>query len=70
MERAYRISKDALDLQSTFHFAKKHIEAHVYICFVAYKVYKVLERSLKNNNIKMSVDKVLSIGKRITTIKV
>ena len=53
-----------------FHFTKKRIEAHVCICFVADKVYKELERNLKNNNIKMSVDKVLSIAKTITTIKV
>ena len=53
-----------------FHFTKKRIEAHVCICFVAYKVYKELERTLKNNGIKMSVDKVLSIAKTITTIKV
>ena len=56
--------------RSMFHFTKKRIEAHVCICFVAYKVYKELERNLKNNNIKMSVDKVLSIAKTITTIKV
>lgn len=53
-----------------FHFTPKRIEAHVCICFVAYKVYKELERILKNNGINMSVDKVLSIAKTITTIKV
>ena len=53
-----------------FHFTKKRIEAHVCICFIAYKVYKELERILKNNDITMSVDKVLSIAKTITTIRV
>jgi transposase len=53
-----------------FHFTKKRIEAHVCICFVAYKVYKELERKLKTNAINMSVDKVLDIAKTITTIKV
>ena len=52
------------------HFTPKHIEAHVCICFVAYKVYKELERVLKLNNINLSVDKVLNIAKTITTIKV
>jgi hypothetical protein len=37
---------------------------------VAYKVYKELERVLKKNDINMSVDKVLSIAKTVTTIKV
>jgi hypothetical protein len=53
-----------------FHFIKKRIEAHVCICFVAYKVYKELERILKLSNINQSVDKVLDIAKTITTIKI
>jgi hypothetical protein len=52
-----------------FHFTEKRIKAHVCICFVAYKVYKELERILKNNRIPMSVDKVLDIAKTVTTIK-
>ena len=70
VERAFRVTKGALALRPMFHFTKKRIEAHVCICFVAYKVYKELERILRNNDITMSVDKVLSIAKTITTIKV
>jgi transposase len=70
VERAFRVTKGVLELRPMFHFTKKRIEAHVCICFVAYKCYKELERILKNNGIKMSVDKVLSIAKTITTIKV
>lgn len=53
-----------------FVFNPKRIEAHICICFVAYKLYKELERLLKINNIDLSVDKVLEIAKTITTIKV
>ncbi len=53
-----------------FHFTHKRIHAHVCICFVAYKIYKELERILKLSNINLSVDKVLSIAKTITTIKI
>ncbi len=53
-----------------FHFTQKRIEAHVCICFVAYKVYKELERILKISNINMSVDKVLNIAKTVTTLKI
>lgn len=70
VERAFRVTKGVLDIRPMFHFTKKRIEAHVCICFVAYKVYKELERILRNKNINMSVDKVLSIAKTITTIKV
>jgi len=70
VERAFRVTKGVLELRPMFHFTRKRIEAHVCICFVAYKVYKELERILKIENIKLSVDKVLGIAKTITTIKV
>ena len=70
VERAFRITKGTLELRPMFHFTKERIKAHVCICFVAYKVYKELERILKIAKINMSVDKVLDIAKTITTIKV
>jgi transposase len=70
VERAFRVTKGVLELRPMFHFTKKRIEAHVCICFVAYKCYKELERILKTSGIKLSVDKVLGIAKTITTIKV
>ena len=53
-----------------FHFTERRIEAHVCICFIAYKVYKELERLIAINKIGMSVDKVLDAAKTITTIRV
>jgi transposase len=70
IERAYRVTKGTLEMRPMFHFTPKRIEAHVCICFVAYKVYKELERILKINGINMSVDKVLNIAKTITTLKI
>jgi len=70
VERAFRVTKGVLEIRPMFHFTRKRIEAHVCICFVAYKVYKELERILKIRDIKLSVDKVLGIAKTITTIKV
>lgn len=70
VERAFRVTKGAIELRPMFHFTAKRIEAHVTICFVAFKVYKELERILKQNHINLSVEKVLDIAKTITTIKV
>lgn len=70
IERAFRITKGTLEMRPMFHFTPKRIEAHVCICFVAYKLYKELERILKISGINMSVDKVLDIAKTITTIKI
>jgi transposase len=70
IERAYRVTKGTLEMRPMFHFTPRRIEAHVCICFVAYKVYKELERILKITDVNLSVDKVLNIAKTITTIKV
>ena len=53
-----------------FHFIERRIEAHICICFIAYKVYKELERLISINKIDMSVDQVLDIAQTITTIKI
>lgn len=70
IERAYRITKGTLQMRPIFHFTPKRIEAHVCICFVAYKVYKELDCILKLKGINLSVDKVLNIAKTITTLKI
>ena len=70
VERAFRITKGNLEARPVFHFTEKRIEAHICICFMAYKVYKELERIIKIAKIKKSVDSVLKIAKTIVTIKV
>ena len=70
IERAYRVTKGTLAMRPMFHFTPKRIEAHVCICFVAYKVYKELERILKLSGVNLSVDRVLNIAKTITTLKI
>ena len=70
VERAFRISKGALEMRPMFHFTERRIEAHICICFIAYKVYKELEQLIACNNIGMSVDKVLDAAKTITTIRI
>ena len=45
------------------------VEAHVCLCFIAYKIYKELERIIYSLGLDMSVDTVLKIAKTITTIR-
>ena len=70
VERAFRISKGNLEMRPMFHFTERRIEAHVCICFVAYKVYKELERIIKLSSIGLSVDKVIDIAKTIISIDI
>lgn len=69
VERAFRISKGTIETRPIFHFTERRIEAHVCLCFIAYKVYKELERIIHEIGIPISVDKVLMIAKTITTIR-
>ena len=70
VERAFRITKGNLEVRPVFHFTHRRIEAHICICFIAYKVYKELERIMKLMNFPLSVDKALEIAKTIPTVTI
>lgn len=57
-------------MRPIFHFTERRIEAHICICFMAYKVYKELQRVLPEYGIDMSVNRVLDIAKTIPTVYV
>lgn len=46
IEKAFRISKTDLCIRSINHRLRQRIEAHICVCFVAYTIYKELERVL------------------------
>jgi len=46
IERAFRISKTDLRIRPMYHRRRRRIEAHVLVAFVAYTIYKELERRL------------------------
>ena len=70
VERAFRITKGTLEARPIFHFTERRIEAHICICFVAYKLYKELQRLLHALDIPLSVDRALDIAKTISTLTV
>ena len=50
IEKAFRISKTDLRIRPVYHYRKKRIEAHICVAFVAYTIYKELERLLEKDN--------------------
>ena len=70
VERAFRVTKGNLEARPIFHFTQKRVEAHICICFTAYKVYKELERIIHIAKIDLSVDSVLRIAKTIATVRI
>lgn len=65
IERAFRISKTDLRIRPIYHRKRSRIEAHICIAFVAYTVYKELERQLVQHNIALSPSKAIELMKTI-----
>ncbi len=59
IEKAFRISKNDLRIRPIFHYKQSRIEAHICLSFVAYTIYKELERLLKKNKSKISITKAI-----------
>ncbi len=70
IEKAFRISKHDLKIRPIYHRLQLRIETHIIISFVAYKLYKELERQLKELNAIISVEKAIDIAKTIYSIKI
>ncbi|SRR5690554_300350 len=70
IEKAFRISKHDLKIRPIYHRVKRRIEAHICIAFVAYKVYKELERQLKLKRVRMTPEQAIEIAKTIYSVKV
>ena len=70
IEKAFRISKHDLKIRPIYHQLQRRIEAHITINFAAYKVYKELERQLKEKKSDLSPEKAIDIAKTIFAIKV
>lgn len=61
IEQAFRISKTDLKVRPIYHYRQKRIEAHICIAFVAYTIYKELERILKKEKIPFSAKRACEL---------
>lgn len=69
IEKAFRIAKTDLKIRPVYHYKQRRIEAHICLNFVAYKVYKELERQLKGKETDLSPEKVIDIIQSIYEIE-
>jgi len=65
IEKAFRVSKTDLKIRPIYHRLKHRIETHICISFVAYKIYKELERQLKEKQSSLSPEKAIEIARSI-----
>jgi len=70
IEKAFRVAKSELRLRPVYHRLECRIHAHICMAFVAYKVYKELERQLKLKNSAMSPTKAIEIAQSIFEIRI
>lgn len=59
IEKAFRISKTDLKIRPIYHRIRNRIEAHICICFVAYAIYKELQRQIEINSLKISTEQAI-----------
>lgn len=69
IEKAFRVAKSDLKIRPIYHQLPHRIEAHICIAFVAYKIYKELERLLKELKTELSPEKAIEIAKTIYCMK-
>jgi len=70
IEKAFRIAKTDLEIRPIYHRLQRRIEAHICIAFASYKVYKELERLLKEKKSTLSTEKAIDIAKTIYAVKI
>lgn len=64
------IGFNEIKVRPVFHYKQRRIEANISIAFVAYKVYKELERQLLEKGSKLSPQKEIEIAKGIYTVEI
>ena len=70
IEKAFRIAKSDLKIRPVYHRLQRRIEAHICISFVAYKVYKELERQLQVMKADISPLTAIEIAENIFELEV
>lgn len=61
IEKAFRISKTDLRIRPIYHYVKRRIESHICIAFVAYTIWKELERLLEKYKAGFSAKRAIEL---------
>jgi len=69
IEKAFRVSKNDLKVRPIYHYKRERIEAHICIAFIAYTVWKELERLLNANKIPMTPTRAAELASNMYAIE-
>jgi transposase len=64
------MSKSDLQIRPIYHYTKRRIEAHISISFVAYTVYKELERLLYKHHAPFSIATATDLVKTMYQLEI
>lgn len=70
IEKAFRIAKTDLKIRPVYHRLQRRIEAHICLSFAAYKLYKELERQLKEKETTISPMTAIEIAENIFEVSI
>lgn len=70
IEKAFRISKTELRIRPIYHRLKSRIEAHICISFVAFVLYKELERVLYKHGSTLSINKAIQETNKMYEVEI
>lgn len=69
VERAFRVLKSLVKLRPIYHHRDRRVEAHIFICFLAYLIAKVIEQRLRAAGTKVSVTHALDILSQLHAVE-
>jgi transposase len=69
VERAFRVLKSLLKLRPIYHHRDRRVESHIFICFLAYLLAKVIELRLRAAGLSHSIAHALDILGRLKAVE-
>jgi transposase len=66
IERCFRELKNFLELRPMYHYKNQRVKAHVFICFLSYYIYSIIDQQLSKAKINISVETLLDNLKKVT----
>jgi transposase len=69
VERAFRLLKSLVKVRPVYHHRDRRVETHIFVCFLAYLLAKVLERRLRTAGVTISVANALETLKRLQAVE-
>jgi transposase len=69
VERAFRALKSLVKVRPMFHWAERRVEAHIFICFLAYLLAKALELKLRAAGLQLTATRALDLLSRLQAVE-